>query len=87
MIDIDEAVNILKERGIEAFELGGVLTVPCESPDELFDTVEKIRRIFKEVGYEKSWRVDPYYLEHRKALAASMYDDLAKNTQPIIADN
>ena len=87
MISIDEAVNILKERGIEAFELSGVLTVPCSSPDDIYDTAEKLRRIFKEIGYDKSWRIDPYYLEHKKSLTASMYDDLAKNTQPIIADN
>ena len=87
MINIDEAVKCLKERGIEAFELGGVLTVPCSSPDDIYDTAEKLRRIFKEIGFDKSWRIDPYYLEHRKTLAADMYDDLAKNTQPIIADN
>ena len=87
MISIDEAIKCLKERGIEAFELSGVLTVPCESPDDIYDMAEKLRRIFKEIGYEKSWRIDPYYLEHRKTLAADMYDDLAKNTQPIIADN
>ena len=88
MIDIDEAVNILKMRGIEAFELSGVLTVPCESPDDIYDMADKLRRIFKEIGFEKSWRIDPYYLEHRKTLTGEMYaDDLAKNTQPIIADN
>ena len=87
MISIDEAVNILKMRGIEAFELSGVLTVPCSSPNDIYDTAEKLRRIFKEIGFDKSWRIDPYYLEHKKSLAASMYDDLAKNTQPIIADN
>lgn len=88
MIDIDEAIKCLKERGIEAFELGGVLTVPCESPDDIYDTAEKLRRIFKEIGFDKSWRIDPYYLEHRKTLTGEMYaDDLAKNTQDIIADN
>lgn len=87
MIGIDEAVNILKERGIEAFEISGVLTVPCSSPEEIYKTAEKLRRIFKEIGFEKSWRIDPYYLEKRKSLASDMYDDLAKNTQPIIADN
>lgn len=87
MISIDEAINVLKERGIEAFELSGVLTVPCESPDDIYNMADKLRRIFKDIGFEKSWRIDPYYLEHRKTLVASMYDDLAKNTQPIIADN
>ena len=87
MLSIDEAVNILKMRGIEAFELSGVLTVPCSSPDDIYDMADKLRRIFKEIGFQKSWRIDPYYLEHRKTLAADMYDDLAKNTQPIIADN
>lgn len=75
MIDIDEAVNILKERGIEAFELSGVLTVPCSSPDDIYNTAEKLRRIFKEIGYDKSWRIDPYYLEHRKTLTSDMYDE------------
>lgn len=80
MIDIDEAVDILKKRGIEAFELSGVLTVPCSSPDDIYDTAEKLRKIFKEIGYDKSWRIDPYYLEHRKTLAADMYDE---NSQKI----
>jgi hypothetical protein len=61
--------------------------VPCESPDDIYDMADKLRKIFKEIGFDKSWRIDPYYLEHRKTLAADMYDDLAKNTQPIIADN
>lgn len=80
MIDIDEAVDILKMRGIEAFELSGVLTVPCSCPDDIYDTAEKLRKIFKEIGFQKSWRIDPYYLEHRKTLAADMYDE---NSQKI----
>jgi len=88
MISCEQAVSILKERGIEAFELSGVLTVPCSSPDDIYNTAEKLRKIFKEIGFDKSWRIDPYYLEHRKTLTGEMYaDDLAKNTQPIIADN
>ena len=75
MLSIDEAINILKMRGIEAFEISGVLTVPCSSPEDIYDTAEKLRRIFKEIGFDKSWRIDPYYLEHRKTLAADMYDE------------
>ncbi len=79
MISCEKAVSILKERGIEAFELGGVLTVPCESPDDIYNTAEKLRKIFKEIGFDKSWRIDPYYLEHKKSLIASMYDENSQN--------
>ena len=83
MIDSDKAVDILKERGIESFVLGGVLTVPCSSPDDIYDMAEKLRKIFKEIGFEKSWRIDPYYFDKRQTLTATMYDEPSQELHSI----
>lgn len=60
---ISDAVLELKARGIESFEGSGILIIPCSSPEEIYDMAGKVRRIFKEIGYEKSWQIDPYYLD------------------------
>ena len=75
MIDIPEAVIELKARGIEAFEgAGAMLIVPVSSPDDIYDTANNVRRIFKEIGYEKSWQIDPYYFSKRQTLTDIMYN-------------
>lgn len=73
-IDIIEGVRILKENGVESFEGSGILVIPCSSPEEIYDLANKVRRIFKECGYNKSWQIDPYYYDRRETLAAQMYD-------------
>lgn len=65
MSDISTAIAELAKRGIEAFELNNILVIPVEIPEDIYPTVEKARRIFREIGYEKSWMVDPYYYEKR----------------------
>ena len=78
---MERAIAYLKEHGIDSFELMGILTIPVESPEELDTTVSKLSKLLKECGYEKSWRVDPYYYERQKSITNAMYvDDPAKNT-------
>lgn len=62
MTNIDIAIKHLKKYGIESFEKGGILVIPCEGPSELFDTVNKVKRYLKEIEYDKSWEVNPYYV-------------------------
>lgn len=74
-IDIQEGVRILEENGIESFEGSGILVIPCSSPDEIYDLANKVRRIFKECGYNKSWQIDPYYFDRRQSLTGQMFDE------------
>ena len=66
MSDILIAIDALKDAGIEAFELSSILVIPVSSPEDIYDMVSKARRIFKEIGYEKSWQVDPYYYQKKR---------------------
>lgn len=61
MTDILAAINALKEKGIEAFDVSNMLVIPVSNPEDIYPTVGKVRRIFKEIDYQKSWRIDPYY--------------------------
>ena len=70
---IERVIEYLKTLGIESFERMGILVVPVSSPDEIYDTAERLRRIFKEIGYDKSWRIDPYYLSDQESLRREMY--------------
>lgn len=63
MSDISQAIEYLKKNGIESFELMGVLSIPVDSPEKLDYVVSRISKLLKECGYDKSWRVDPYYYE------------------------
>jgi hypothetical protein len=71
--DINGALLYLKNEGIEAFDLDNILVVPCESAEEIYNTAEKVRRLLKECGYEKSWRIDPYFFERRNSLSEAMF--------------
>ena len=66
MTDISAAIARLKEDGIESFEGSGILIIPCDNPEVIYDLATKARRIFKEIGYEKSWQVDPYYRDKHR---------------------
>ena len=57
MTDISAAITRLKEDGIESFEGSGILIIPCNDPEAIYDLATKARRIFKEIGYEKSCRL------------------------------
>ena len=75
MTDILKAIEALKDVGIEAFEGHGILVIPASSPEDIYPMAEKARRVFKEMGYEKSWRIDPYYFDKLSSLTSAMYDD------------
>lgn len=74
MTNIDEAVAFLKERGIESFGLMGILTIPIKSAEHLDQVASDISKLLKECGYEKSWRIDPYFYERHESLAGAMFD-------------
>ena len=65
MTDIGKAIKHLKENGVEAFEDNGILVIPCSSPEEIYDLAGKARRLFKEIDYQKSWQINPYYYEKK----------------------
>ena len=66
---MEKAIKYLKENGIEAFEGSGILVIPCSNPEEIYDMVGKVKNLLKDVGYEKSWQIDPYYYQRKR------YDD------------
>ncbi len=72
-VDINDAIQHLQENDIEAFELMGILVIPTDNPAELDVTVSKISKLLRAIGYEKSWRVDPYYYERHKSIEGEMY--------------
>lgn len=63
---MSEAVKYLKENGIDAFEGAGILVIPCSSAEEIYDLVSKVKNLLKDIGYEKSWQIDPYYYERKR---------------------
>ncbi len=75
MTDIPAAIAELAKYGIESFELAGVLTIPCGSPEEIYMMANKVRGIFKGIDYQKSWRIDPYYYVHHNSLTGEMFDN------------
>ena len=70
---IEKAISYLNDNGITAFELSGVLTIPVSSPDDILPTVSKVKCLLKDVGYDKSWAVDPYYYEKRESITHDMF--------------
>ena len=68
MSDIQVAIDYLRDKGIEAFEGSGILIIPCTDPDEIFDLACKARRYFKDIDFNKSWQVDPYYWEKKRPI-------------------
>ena len=73
MTDIGKAIEYLKENGIESFEGAGILVIPVSNPEEIYDMASKVRRLFKEIGYEKSWQIDPYYIQKHNSIISEMY--------------
>lgn len=70
---IEEAIKHLKENGIEAFEGAGIVIIPASSPEEIYDLAGRVRKIFKECGYTKSWQIDPYYYDRQSSLSKEMF--------------
>ena len=71
---IDRAIDFLKDKGIEAHELMGILVIPVDSCEHLDQTAKDIKRILDSIGYEKSWRLDPYYKERHESVTGNMYE-------------
>ena len=79
-MSIEKAIEALKALyKITAFEDSGILVIPCSSPEEIYDLATKVRSIFKEIGYSKSWRIDPYYYSKRNTLNDIMYNQKGDN--------
>ena len=66
MTDISAAIARLKKDGIESFEGSGILIIPCTEPEQIYDIANEVRRIFKEIDYQKSWQIDPYYYQKHR---------------------
>lgn len=70
MTDISTAVDYLKSNGVDAVEGSGILVIPydyiSEFPDEFTKIVSKVKGLLKEIGYDKSWQIDPYYYTKRR---------------------
>lgn len=66
MTDISAAIARLKKDGIESFEGSGILIIPCTESEQIYDMVNKVRRILKEIDYQKSWQIDPYYYQKHR---------------------
>ena len=82
MNNVDKAILYLKENGIDAFEVDRILTIPVSKPEEIYDMASTVRRLFKEIGFDKSWRIDPYYIEHHSGLHEDMFGTKGDNNEP-----
>lgn len=69
-----KAIAYLKQNGIESFEGAGILVIPVSDPEEIYDMATRVRKYFKEIAYEKSWQIDPYYIDRHNSLTSEMYD-------------
>lgn len=78
---IEEAVKHLKEKDIEAIDGGNILVIPfnyvekCFSSEDIANFVNTIKHHLQDVGYDKSWQINPYYYERKESLAGEMFDN------------
>ena len=75
MDEFQKAIEYLKMKGVEAFVLMNILTIPVESVNQIEPMAGRIRKLLKDCGYQKSWRIDPYYYERHNSVTADMYDN------------
>ena len=68
MTDVSRAVEYLKSKNIEAFDGSGILVVPCQGPSEVVERVSTVKRYLKEIEYDKSWQINPYYYDEFKRM-------------------
>ena len=73
MRDIDEAIKYLKSKGIESHNTAGILEIPVDSPEEIVEMVSIIKKHLDDIGYDKSWQINPYYYENKESLVHDMY--------------
>ena len=69
MTDISLAIKYLESKGISAHETAGILEIPVESPEDVMDMVSVAKHHLQDIGYDKSWQINPYYYERREDLA------------------
>lgn len=72
-MNIEDTIDILRKKGIRAFELSGILVIPVSPKDtpKLDQIAKNIKRIFEEIGYDKSWCLNPYHED--KTIEKEMY--------------
>lgn len=75
---IDRAIEYLKEHDIESFELSGVLVIPVSSANEILPMVSNVKAYLKDISYNKSWAVDPYFYEKRGKIEHDLFGDNLK---------
>ena len=51
----------------------GILVIPVSSCEHLDQTAKDIKRLLDDIGYDKSWRLDPYYYERHESVIGEMY--------------
>ena len=73
MRDIDEAIKYLKSKGIEAHNAAGILEIPVDNPEEIIEMVSKVKKLLQDIGYDKSWQINPYYYDDKESLTHDMY--------------
>ena len=73
MTDIEQAINYLEENGIESHNTAGILEIPVDSPEDIVDMVSKAKKLLQDIGYDKSWQINPYYYDNKETLTHDMY--------------
>lgn len=68
MRDIEQVIKYLQDKGITAFESSGILVIPCNGPEDVVDLVSVIKHHLQDIGYDKSWQINPYYYERGESL-------------------
>lgn len=71
MADIQKAIEYLKENDIDAVEVGNILVIPYDyvhdaDPDEIYRIISKLKGLLKDIDFQKSWMIDPYYYEKKR---------------------
>lgn len=71
MTDISAAMKYLKENEIDAVEVGGILVIPYDyihdgDADEIYKVISKLKGLLKDIDFNKSWMIDPYYYDKKR---------------------
>ena len=67
---MQRVIEHLKENGYDAVEVGGVLVIPYDyihdDADKFCDAITQIKGLLRDVDYDKSWQIDPYYYDRKR---------------------
>lgn len=72
MTDISMAIDYLETKGIKSHETAGILEIPVDSPSDVLDMASIVKHHLQDIGYDKSWQINPYYYENKE----KMFNDL-----------